>query len=137
VTYPIQAVQSIDWSGDGSRLALSVVVGTDSGYPWTDLRVAYLDWSAAEQRFTKNAVVPVDLDAFFGSASSEHSPQWGPSAADDDCERPAFSQSAGANDGSTINGRRLFVYDLVATSTACLSGPREIPARDPRAIDWK
>jgi hypothetical protein len=36
-----------------------------------------------------------------------------------------------------MTGRRLYVYDLVTTSTACLDGLREIPARDPRAIDWK
>jgi hypothetical protein len=135
--YPIPAVQSIDWSDDQRRLALSVTVGPDPLYPWRDLRVAYLDWDADAQAFTKNRVERIDLDAVFGPASSEHSPHWGSGAANGDCERLAFSQSAGANDGSTMNGRRLYLYDLVTTSTACLDGLREIPARDPRAIDWK
>jgi hypothetical protein len=136
-SYPDPAVQSIDWSGDARRLALSVTVGPDPAYDWRDLRVAYLDWNEAGQTFAKSSVVDVQLDSAFGSASSEHSPQWGPSAQDNDCERLAFSQSAGAIDGSTMNGRRLYLYDLVASNTACFSGPREMSARDPRAIDWK
>jgi hypothetical protein len=135
--YPHPAVHSIDWSGDERRLALSVTVGPDPWYDWRDLRVVHLDWNAAEQTFAKNRVVEVPLDPYFGAASSEHSPQWGPSSSDNDCERLAFSQSAGASDGSTMNGRRLYLYDLVITTTACFDGPREISARDPRALDWK
>ena len=136
-TYPSHAVQSIDWSGDGKRLALSVITGPDANYPWRDLRVAYLDGNEIDPIFTKNRVVRIDFDAIFGPASSEHSPQWGPGISSSDCERLAFSQSAGASDGSTMNGRRLFLHDLVTTNSTCLSGPREISARDPRAIDWK
>lgn len=136
-TYPTPAVQSIDWSGDGRRLALSVTTGPDENYPWRDLRVAYLDGNEEGQGFAKSRVDPINLDAIFGAASSEHSPQWGSGDSASDCERLAFSQSAGASDGSTMNGRRLYLHDLVTTNTACLSGPREISARDPRAIDWK
>jgi hypothetical protein len=136
-SYPSPAVHSIDWSGDGHRLALSVTAGPDPDYPWRDLRIAYLVWNETLGTYAKGTVVPVNLDSEFGPASSEHSPQWGPSASDDDCERLAFSQSAGVSDGSTMNGRRLYLYDLVTSSTACLNGPRELAARDPRAIDWK
>lgn len=132
--YPSPSVHSIDWSGDGSRPALSVTAGTDPAYDWRDLRVAYLVWNGSG--FTKDRVEQVMLDPFFGPASSEHSPQWGSGGSDNDCERLAFSQSAGASDGSTMNGRRLYLYDLVTTNSACFSGLREISARDPRAIDW-
>jgi hypothetical protein len=136
-TYPSPTVHSIDWSDDQRRLALSVTVGPDPWYDWRDLRVAYLEWDADTQAFATDRVERIDLDAVLGPASSEHSPQWGSGPANGDCERLAFSQSAGANDGSTMNGRRLYLYDLVTISTACLDGLREIPARDPRAIDWK
>ena len=135
--YPSPAVHSIDWSGDARRLVLSVTVGPDPAYDWRDLRVAHLEWNEADQTFAKTSVVDVQLDSFFGSASSEHYPQWGPSAQDNDCERLAFSQSAGASDGSTMSGRRLYLYDLVTSNTACFGGPREMSARNPRAIDWK
>jgi len=135
--YPYPAVHSIDWSGDAGRLALSVTAGPDPDYPWRDLRVAYLEWNEGNDQYQKIRVEQIALDPFFGSASSEHSPQWGPGATDNDCARLAFSQSAGASDGSTMNGRRLYLYDLVTTSTACFDGPREVSARDPRAIDWK
>ena len=133
--YPYPAVHSIDWSGDGRRLAMSVTVGQDPNYPWTDLKVAYLDGSEGSQSLSK--VERINFDAIFGSASSEHSPQWGSGTANNECERLAFSQSAGASDGSTMNGRRLYLYDHVTITTACFSGPREIAAREPRAIDWK
>jgi hypothetical protein len=111
-----------------------VTVGTDPEYPWRDLRVAYLVWNGSV--FAKDGVEQIMLDPFLGPASSEHSPQWGPAGPDNDCERLAFSQSAGASDGSTMNGRRLYLYDLVTSNSACFDGPREISARDPRAIDW-
>jgi hypothetical protein len=120
-------------------MALSVIVGPDPNYPWRDLSVAYLKYPPAggTETVTKSRVERVVLDSFFGVASSEHSPQWGSSATDNDCRRLAFSQSAGASDGSVMNGRRLFLLDLETTNTACINSPLEIPARDPRAIDWK
>ena len=50
-TYPSHAVQSIDWSGDGKRLALSVITGPDENYPWRDLR-------SEERRVGKECEVP-------------------------------------------------------------------------------
>lgn len=133
---------SSDWSPDGGRLALSVITGPDPAYPWRDIKVAYLGYSfdSAHETVSFNQLRTINLDAVFGSASSEHSPQWGPVAGDNGCQRLAFSQSAGASDGSDMNGRRLFLLDVPAadSSGSCPLGmPLEIVARNPRAIDWK
>lgn len=132
VDYPYPAVQSIDWSSDGKRLALSVTVGPDPDYPWRDLKIAYLQGSTWVVR-------PIDLDPVLGAASSEHSPQWGPNSGGDGCQPMAFSQSAGASDGSDLNGRRLFLLDVPASagSTSDCGSLVEVNARSPRAIDWK
>ena len=137
--YPAQSVASTDWSGDGLRLALSVIVSPDPGYPWRDLRVAYLSLTpGAYEQAALVYIVSVNLDSIFGPASSEHYPQWGPTELDDSCERLAFAQSAGAIDGSDMNGRRLFLLDLQPGSPGCfIRDPLQVPARNPRVLDWK
>jgi len=140
VDYPAQAVISMDWSRDSSRLALSVVVGPDPDYPWRDLRIVYLDSSIiADGRTSVLRVNNINLDTAFGAASSEHSPQWSPSSFGDSCQRIAFSQSAGASDSSSMNGRRLFLLDVsdLSGTTCQINTPLELGAREPRAIDWK
>ncbi len=141
-TAPGRSVLSMDWSRNGGRLALSVTVGTDPGYPWRDIKIAYLDYLFDNYQETVNfdQLRTIDLDGVFGSASSEHSPQWGPASGGAGCQRMAFSQSAGASDGSDMNGRRLFLLDVpdAENSVTCSLGvPLEIGARNPRAIDWK
>ena len=141
-TDPFAPVLSMDWSPDGGRLALSVTVGPDRAYPWRDLKVAYLDYSfdGAEESVNLDQLRTINLDGVFGSASSEHSPQWGPAAGIGGCQRIAFSQSAGASDGSDMNGRRLFLLDVpepASSGTCPLGSPLDISARNPRAIDWK
>ena len=140
IDYPSQAVISIDWSRDNSRLALSVVVGPDPDYPWRDLRIAYLNYSTSGlSTASVLGVKNIKQDSAFGAASSEHSPQWGPSSGEA-CQRIAFSQSAGASDGSSINGRRLFLMDVsdwLGTESCQIETPLELGAREPRAIDWK
>jgi len=135
-------VISSDWSPDGARMALSVIVGPDPGYPWRDIKVAYLDYSfdTAQEAVSFDQLRTIDLDGVFGPASSEHSPQWGPAPGSNGCQRLAFSQSAGASDGSDMNGRRLFLLDVPAASgsgSCPLGAPLEVGARNPRAIDWK
>jgi hypothetical protein len=137
------AISSIDWSRSGDRLAMSVVVGPDPDYPWRDLKIAYLNYSVSDGTETINGlqgVRSINLDSTFGAASSEHSPQWGPSSSGESCQRIAFSQSAGASDGSSMNGRRLFLLDVgnwLDTASCQINAPLELGARDPRAIDWK
>lgn len=74
-----------------------------------------------------------------GAASSEHSPQWGPSNLGDACQQIAFSQSAGASDGSTMNGRRLYLLDINASDggNCDISTPLQIDSKEPRVLDWK
>lgn len=139
---PDWAIQSIDWSRHGDRLALSVTIGPDPNYPWRDLKIAYLNYSyaeGAEQVLGHNGVSTINLNLVFGVASSEHSPQWGPSNLGDACQRIAFSQSAGASDGSTMNGRRLYLLDINAGDggNCNISTPLQIDSKEPRAIDWK
>jgi len=137
------AISSMDWSRGGDRLAMSVVVGPDPDYPWRDLKIAYLSYSISNGTETVGSlqgVRTINLDSIFGAASSEHSPRWGPSAFGESCQRIAFSQSAGASDGSSMNGRRLFLLDVgtLSGTTSCqINVPLELGAREPRAIDWK
>lgn len=137
------SISSIDWSRNGDRLAMSVVVGPDPDYPWRDLKIAYLSYSVSngtEIVGNLQGVRTINLDSIFGAASSEHSPQWGPSSSAESCQRMAFSQSAGASDGSIMNGRRLFLLDvgtLSGTTNCQIDVPLELGAREPRAIDWK
>ena len=144
---PDSAIVSIDWSRHGDRLALSVVVGPDPNYPWRDLKLAYLDYAlsaggvetvaarASNPVFTVN----LDNDSRFGAASSEHSPRWGPSELGAVCQRIAFSQSAGASDGSTTTGRNLYLLDVNANGIgSCqVNTPRLLSSKTPRALDWK
>jgi hypothetical protein len=144
---PDSAIVSIDWSRHGDRLALSVVVGPDPNYPWRDLKLAYLDYAlsaggvetvaarASNPVFTVN----LDNDSRFGAASSEHSPRWGPSELGAVCQRIAFSQSAGASDGSTTTGRNLYLLDVNANGIgSCqVNTPRLLSSKTPRAVDWK
>jgi WD40 repeat protein len=129
-------VTSIDWSRHGDRLAMSVVTGTDPAYDWRDLKIAYLDYlndGVTEQVLGHNGIVTINLDPQFTSASSEHSPQWGPAAAGDECQRIAFSQSSDA-------GRRLYLLDIGPDGLleSCdIALPRPIGAKWPRALDWR
>ena len=141
-TDPFSPVLSMDWSPDGGRLALSVTVGPDPSYPWRDIKVADLvyGFDGSQETATFQQLQTIDLDGVFGAASSEHSPQWGPVPGGNGCQRLAFSQSAGARDGSDMNGRRLFLLDVpgpASSGTCPLGSPLEISARNPRAIDWK
>jgi hypothetical protein len=129
-------VMSIDWSRHGDRLALSVTTGPDPSYPWRDLKIAYLNYlkvGGVEQVLEHNGVVTIDLDEQFTAASSEHSPQWGPSAAGEECQRIAFSQSSDA-------GRKLYLLDIGPNGLLASCGipvPRLLSAKWPRALDWK
>jgi hypothetical protein len=130
-------VMSMDWSRHGERLALSVVTGTDSNYPWRDLKIAALSYtfdaaSGVEQVSGSSGIWTVDLSAEFGAASSEHSPQWGPSPGSGGCQRIAFSQSSDA-------GRAMYLLDIGDGSLGgCdINSPQPLNARWPRALDWK
>jgi len=140
-TRRIQPVLSIDWSPNGKQLAMSVIVGPDPDYPWRDIKIAYLDYSydGVHETASFKSLMTIDLDGVFGAASSEHTPRWGPGTGGD-CQRIAFSQSAGASDGSDMNGRRLFLLDVSSDGkpVSCpLGSPFELNARNPRALDWK
>lgn len=140
-TSRLAPVLSIDWSPSGKQLAMSVTVGPNRDYPWRDIKIANLTYSlnGSTESANFNSLVTVNLDEVFGAASSEHSPRWGPDTGGD-CQRIAFSQSAGASDGSDMNGRRLFLLDVSSngSSASCtLGSPFELNARNPRAIDWK
>jgi hypothetical protein len=144
---PDSAIISIDWSRHGDRLALSVTVGPDPNYPWRDLKIVYLDYAlsaAGVETVAARASNPVftvnlDNDSRFGAASSEHSPRWGPSELGGACQRIAFSQSAGASDGSTTTGRNLYLLDVNANGIgSCqINTPRLLSSKTPRALDWK
>lgn len=144
---PDSAIVSIDWSRHGDRLALSVEVGPDPNYPWKDLKIAYLDYALSEtgvETVAARATNPVftvnlDNDPRFGAASSEHSPRWGPSESGAVCQRIAFSQSAGASDGSTTTGRNLYLLDVNANGIGgCqVDTPLLLSSKTPRALDWK
>lgn len=140
-TSRLAPVLSIDWSPSGKQLAMSVTVGPNRDYPWRDIKIANLIYSlnGSTESANFNSLVTVNLDEVFGAASSEHSPRWGPDTGGN-CQRIAFSQSAGASDGSDMNGRRLFLLDVSSngSSASCtLGSPFELNARNPRAIDWK
>ena len=133
----VAPVTAMDWSRHGERLALSVVTGTDRNYPWRDLRIAALNYafdqaSGAEQVLGSSGIWTVDLSAAFGTASSEHSPQWGPSPGPGGCQRIAFSQSSDA-------GRALYLLDIGdgAIGGCNLDSPQPLNAKWPRALDWK
>lgn len=118
-------IMSIDWSRAGERLALSVTTGTD--LPWRDLMVAGLNYAyeeGVEQLLPSDTVCRIDLDGDFGTASSEHSPQWGPGDV-----QVAFSQSSDL-------GRALFLLDVDTTGCGFQS-LTALPSRWPRALDWK
>jgi hypothetical protein len=126
---------SADWSRWGDRLALSIIVGPDPAYDWKDIQIvdlAYLFAGGVEQ-VTLAGTRMLNLDDVFTPASSEHSPQWGPSAAGDSCQRIAFSQS------SEIASRSLFLLDVDdgLGSPCALDTPLRIDAKLPRALDWK
>lgn len=120
-----EPVTSMDWSRKGDRLALSVTTGTD--LPWRDLMIASLNYSYSnqtEQLQPSAGVCRVDLEGDLGSASSEHSPQWGP-----DDTAIAFSQSSDL-------GRAMFLLTLGSGSCSAQS-LAPLPSRWPRALDWK
>jgi len=128
---------SMDWSRHGDRLALSVVTGPDRNYPWVDLKIVRLNYSntGGELVYSNAGVWTVNLDGLFTAASSEHSPQWGPSEPGANCQRIAFSQSSDS-------GRNLYLLDIGSgpLDDSCdikASAPLAISARNPRALDWK
>lgn len=129
-------IQSMDWSRRGDRLALSVTTGPLPANQWRDLKIVnlnYLSTSAGEQITGHNGVWNVDLDDVFTAASSEHSPQWGPSSPEAACQRLAFSQS------SDIAPRSLYLLDINQSYVGgCeVNEPIRLNARVPRALDWK
>jgi WD40 repeat protein len=131
------SVWSMDWSPNGDRLALSVTTSPDRYYTWRDLKVVYLDYQFAggvERVLGHSEALLVDLpDLIYPAASSEHSPQWGPSASGATCQRMAFSQSSDA-------GRALFLLDVGTGGrpAGCpIEQPIALPSNSPRAIDWK
>jgi hypothetical protein len=134
-------VPSMDWSRHGDRLAVSMTTSDDRNYPWRDLKIIGLSyaWNGRNELVSSLGIWKVDLDFMFGSASSEHSPQWGPSGANDVCQRIAFSQSAGVSDGSDSNGRHMYLLDIAGNSLGgCeVNEPRLINSKYPRALDWK
>ena len=144
---PDSAIVSIDWSRHGDRLALSVVVGPDPNYPWRDLKIAYLDYglsaggveTVAARANNPVFTVNLDNDLRFGAASSEHSPRWGPNEPRTACQRIAFSQSAGASDGSTTTGRNLYLLDVNdnGIGSCQVNTPLLLTSKTPRALDWK
>ena len=130
-------VISMDWSRHGERLALSVITSPDRNYPWRDLRIASLNYavdtgSGVEQVSGSSGTWTVDLSGEFGTASSEHSPQWGPSPASGGCQRIAFSQSSDA-------GRAIYLLDIGDGQIGgCdINSPQPLNGRWPRALDWK
>ena len=130
-------VMSMDWSRHGERLALSVTTGTDRNYPWRDLKIAALNYAydaatGDEQILGNSGIWTVDLSARFGTASSEHSPQWGPSSGPGGCQRIAFSQSSDA-------GRGMYLLDIGdgQLGGCTINSPQPLGAKWPRALDWK
>lgn len=130
-------VLSMDWSPNGDRLALSVTTSPDSYYTWRDLKVVYLDYQFAdevERVFGHSEAFLVYLPGLiYPAASSEHSPQWGPSAPGAICQRIAFSQSSDA-------GRALFLLDIGTDGKplgCSIEEPLALPSNSPRALDWK
>ena len=129
-TRPGTSVMSMDWSPDGTRLALSVITGPDPEFPWRDLKIVDLtySWDGAVETTSLDGVRSSNPGNGFGASSSEHSPTWNPNPVDQ-CERLAFTQSSDA-------GRAMYVVDL-AGGSGCATTPRSISARDPRALDWR
>ena len=105
-------------------------------FDWRDLKIVYLDYlneGDVEQVLGHEGIVTINLDGQFTAASSEHSPQWGPSAADAECQRIAFSQSSDA-------GRRLYLLDIGPNGLLASCGipaPQLLGAKWPRALDWR
>jgi WD40 repeat protein len=132
----IAPVKSMDWSRHGDRLAMSVVTGPDPAYDWRDLKIVYLNYlnyEGTEQVADYTGIATINLDEQFTAASSEHSPQWGPATAGDECQRIAFSQSSAA-------GRRLYLLDVGPDgllATCGIATPKLIGAKWPRALDWR
>lgn len=129
-------IMSSDWSRHGDRLALSIG-DFDS---WKDLKIVKLNYSLSggnELVYGSNGIWTVDLDTQFTSESSEHSPQWGPSAGGSTCQRLAFSQS------SNLSERRMFLLDIgdgefgTCTGTNAINSPSLLNSKYPRALDWK
>jgi hypothetical protein len=126
-------VMSMDWSRHGERLALSVLTNS----PWRDLKIAALNYTygaeAGDEQILGNPRIwTVDLSARFGTASSEHSPQWGPSPAAGGCQRIVFSQSSDA-------GRGMYLLDIGdgQLGGCTINAPQPLSAKWPRALDWK
>jgi hypothetical protein len=114
---------------------MSVTTYPDPALPWRDLKVAYLgylDDGVVEQVTGVTSLVTINLDAYYGTESSEHSPQWGPSAAGAACQRIAFSRSANA-------GRALYLLDIGASGLGgcVLNAPLALTSTWPHALDWK
>jgi hypothetical protein len=132
-------VPSMDWSRHGERLAVSMVTSDDPNYPWRDLKIIDLSYDSSSEAVAFLNIWTVDLDYVFGAASSEHSPQWGPSKQGDACQRIAFSQSAGVSDGSDSNGRNLYLLDINAGQLGgcAIDDPSLVTSKSPRALDWK
>lgn len=129
------SIISADWSRWGDRMALSIITGPDRAYDWKDIQIVNLDYSfdgGVEQVFVSQART-LNLDGIFTAESSEHSPQWGPSAEGAACQRIAFSQS------SDIAPRSLYLLDVDdGSGNRCeLDQPLQITAKWPRALDWK
>jgi len=130
-TDSLSPVTSMDWSASGGRLALSVTTGPDPDYPWRDVKIADIAYSVNQgsESIGAGTVLLANPGAVFGTASSELSPAWDPTAAGDSCQRLAFSQSSDA-------GRQMYVTDL-AHGTSCNAALRPIGAKNPRALDWR
>lgn len=133
-----EPIISADWSRWGDRLALSVIVGPEEDYPWRDIEIVDLNYvNPAEndgvEDVTFAGVRRIDLDERFTPESSEHSPQWGPSAKGAACQRIAFSQS------SDIAPRSLHLLDVSdGSGVQCeLDVPLNLAAKYPRALDWQ
>jgi hypothetical protein len=126
-------VMSMDWSRHGERIALSVLTNS----PWRDLKIAALNYAydvatRDEQILGSSGIWTVNLASQFGTASSEHSPQWGPSPAAGGCQRIAFSQSSDA-------GREMYLLDIGdgRIGGCTINAPQALGAKSPRALDWK
>ena len=134
-------VPSMDWSRWGERLAVSMTTSDDPNYPWRDLKIIDLNYTgtSTSETVSYSNIWIVNLDYMFGAASSEHSPQWGPSVENASCQRIAFSQSAGVSDGSDSNGRHLYLLDIYAGSLGgcAINDPFLLDSKNPRALDWK
>jgi hypothetical protein len=129
---------SSDWSRWGDRLALSVIVGPNPGFKWRDIEIIDLNYtSPADNNGIENVSFAgsriLDLDDLFTAESSEHTPQWGPSAIGAVCQRIAFSQS------SDIAPRALYLLDVNdGSGNLCeINVPLKLAAQFPRALDWK